>query len=125
VEQNAILIAKIFGPVVLCLGFWMLLQTKSVIYTWENFKQTPSCLFLFGFINLLLGCCVINLYNIWILDKTIFVTILGWVLAFRGVITILCPKFVHKNSIIEASSARLGGLFPLVWGIILCWVGFR
>jgi len=120
----AIKLARVFGPFLGILGLWMLLYGENVVKILSARKTNPSALYTSAVFNLLIGLFIICSYNVWIWDIFFFVTLLGWVMFLRGVLTLFMPQLVVKSMMSRASWMKTMGIIPFVWGLILTWLGY-
>lgn len=124
VQEPSIAIASVFGPLMVILGLWMLLFSDNLVKIWSAFKSNHAAFFLMGVINLLLGFYIIHQYHIWSWNKASLVTLLGWFFIVRGVMALFVPQVLAKYTMTEASLAKVIGVVPFVWGMVLCWLAF-
>jgi uncharacterized protein YjeT (DUF2065 family) len=122
--QNALWLASIFGPFLVITGLWMLLYSENLIKIVTSVKNTPACFYLMGVINLLIGLTIISQYNIWNWDAAFLVTLLGWVLILRGILSLFVPQLLLKMTMNNNKTIKLIGIIPFIWGIALCWFAF-
>ena len=120
---SALIISKIFGPYLAILGLWMLLFGGYATKIFNGIRNSPAALYGSSVINMLVGLVVITSYNQWIPSPMIFITLLGWAMFVRGVLGLYMPQFV-LNTILSNKWSKLMGLIPLIWGLILIWLGF-
>jgi uncharacterized protein YjeT (DUF2065 family) len=122
--QNALWLASIFGPFLVITGLWMLLYSENLIKIVTSVKNTPACFYLMGVINLLICLTIISQYNIWNWDAAFLVTLLGWVLILRGILSLFVPQLLLKMTMNNNKTIKLIGIIPFIWGIALCWFAF-
>lgn len=122
--DSAIMVASIFGPFLGILGLWMLLYGDNVVKVMTAIKNSPSSIYISGILNLLFGLFIINAYNVWEWDIFFLVTLLGWFLFLRGVLTFFMPQLVVSWFMSRNSWMKTMGIVPFVWGLILTWIGF-
>jgi hypothetical protein len=122
--QTAIWLAMIFGPFLAIVGLWMLLYSDNLLKTYASIKGTPAVMYMRSVVNMLLGLTIITQYNMWQWDGSLLVTLLGWVLFIRGVITLYVPQFVMKLGMSDQKALKYRGVIPLIWGLALCWFAF-
>ncbi len=122
--SNAILIAMIFGPFLTILGIWMLTHRDALVKSYTSIKGTPSVMYLRSSFNLLLGLYIINMYNMWVRDASLIVTLLGWAIFLRGLVTLFAPEYALKAGMSDQKMLHLRGILPLIWGLLLIWFGF-
>lgn len=122
--QNAMMLASIFGPLLMILGIWMLFYHENMAKVCTSCKNTPAVHHTWGTINILLGLTIINSYNMWAWNLPLLVTLLGWFMLLRGVLALFMPHMLMKWSSKEPGWCKIQGVIPLVWGFGLCWLAF-
>jgi hypothetical protein len=122
--SNAIWIASIFGPFLTIVGIWMLTHRDLLMKSYSSIKGTPSVMYLRSVINMLLGLYVISMYNMWVRDASLLVTLLGWALFLRGLVTLFAPDYAVKAGLSDQKILHLRGIVPLIWGLLLIWLAF-
>lgn len=122
--DSAMSIARVFGPFLGILGLWMLLYGDNVVKIMTATKNSPAAQYGSAVYNLLVGLFIINMYNVWEWNVFFFVTLLGWVMFLKGVLSFFLPKLIAEWQMSKASWMKTMGIIPFVWGLILTWVGF-
>jgi hypothetical protein len=124
--EQAILLSKIFGPVLTLLGLFVLFRPDEVLKMWNSVKANPALLYLGAAIHLLLGFTILALYNEWTMHLPFFVTLLGYVLAIRGIIVLFWADTMMQfgDKVVEKPTLRGTGIIPLIWGLLLLWLGY-
>lgn len=123
-NENALSIATIFGPLLTILGIWMLVYTDNVMKTYASIKGTPAVMYLRSVVNMILGLIIIRQYNVWMADASLIVTLLGWGLLIRGLITLFAPQMAIKIGMSDQKILQIRGIVPLIWGLLLLWIAF-
>lgn len=122
--DNSIWLSSIFGPFLVILGLWMLLYTENMIQVMDAVRKSPAVLYLMGVINLLIGLFIVSEYNMWSWQWNTLVSLLGWIMIVRGVVAFFIPQLFAKWMSPKEKKLSLFGIIPLVYGLLLCWVGF-
>lgn len=122
--DTAVWLARIFGPFLLILGLWMLFYHHNTHKIMTSIKNTPAIFYCHGSINLLLGLFIINEYNHWDMSLFVLIPLLGWLFLLRGLMILFFPQLLVKCTMNSHSAIRLNAIFPLVFGVLLCWIGF-
>lgn len=122
--ETGIWLAKVFGPFLAIVGLWMLLYGDNFVKIMTSIKNSASGLYFSALINMLLGLVIINMFNMWWMDMTFFVTLLGWVLFIRGLCGLFAPHFLHKMFMHNHNFMKVVGIIPFIWGLLLIWAGF-
>lgn len=122
--ENAVWLAKIFGPLLAIVGFWMLTYCDNCNKVMTSMKSTPGAHYVSGVINVLSGLVIISMYNVWMWQPALLVTILGWVMLLRGICTLFFPHACMKCTASDKGGMKVLCVIPLVWGLALCWFAF-
>lgn len=120
----AIHLARIFGPLLLIIGIWCLFYRHKVMQAAKGFTTTPTTMYLFGIVNLLVGLTIVTMFNHWVWDLTLLVTLLGWFLLVRGVCALYWPEAVIKSQLCSDGCITVWGIIWIVWGFFLTWLGY-
>lgn len=123
--QNAMSLGGIFGPFLIILGIWMLFYHANMMKVFTSIRSTPGVLYTLGIVNLLVGLTVLNLFNKWILDLSILVTLFGWLILLRGLLGLFAPQFLYKKIMSDKKTFKIKGVIVLLWGIGMTWLAFR
>lgn len=122
--SSAIIIAQIFGPFLAIVGLWMLLFSDNHAKVMTAIKNSAAAQYGLSVGHLLWGLIIISLFNVWEGSMLLLVTLLGWALFVRGVLGLYMPHFIAKYFFMNQSYTRFSGILPLVWGLLLIWIGF-
>jgi len=120
----ATVLAEVLGIICLVCGLNAFLNRKAMAEALQDVGRSPALLWIWGFINLLLGAAVIALYSVWTLGWTVLISILGWGALVKGVWLILFPdsaKAAYLGSN-KPGTLAFGGIVAIVVGVILLWV---
>ena len=102
----------------------MLMFTNNLMKITASIKNSLAAFWLIGFVNLLLGLTIVSLYDQWVWDVTVWVTLLGWLFIVRGVAALFIPKSLIIMTMTNYHWLKSMGFVPLIWGAILCWLAF-
>ena len=123
--QNAAMwLASIFGPLLVILGLWKLLYRDAFNKVVSSLKNSHGLMYYSSVIYLWVGFTVLSQYDMWEMDALVLVTLLGWAMIVRGILGLFAPQMLLDMYIGHKGFTRVCGLIPLVWGVLLCWIGF-
>lgn len=122
--DSALMVARVFGPLLGIIGLWMLLYGDNVVKIATSVKNSPAAQYVSAFYNLLVGLFIINVYNVWEWDVFFFVTLLGWWMFVRGVLGLFLPQLIVQWFMTKNTWMKTMGIIPFVWGLILTWTGY-
>ena len=124
--EQAVWLASIFGPILIVISLWVLLKTHEVDRLWTSVKATPAAYYLGAFLNLLIGFTILSLYNRWSIELAVLVTLLGYLQTIRGIVALFYHDKMIKWSqkLINNPHFRSMSAIPLVYGLLLFWLGF-
>jgi hypothetical protein len=122
--QNAAMwLASIFGPLLVIIGLWKLLYSDAFSKVQHSVRNSHGLMYYSSVVYLWVGFTVLSQYDMWAMDALVFVTLLGWVMVIRGILGLFVPQMLH-DMYNHRGFCKVCGLIPLVWGVILCWIGF-
>lgn len=122
--ENALVLAKVIGPVYLLLGLSILLYVKpweKVMAKWEE-DHLPMITLMIMYA--ILGAIVINMYNVWEWNIWLLVTLTGWILAVKSVAFFLLPGSVIRKCLAlkkKPEMLYLAGVIGVVIGAVLSY----
>ncbi len=94
--ENAIVIARIIGPYFIIAGLGFLFNLKNFQKVMEDFSKNSALLYMGGVMALFFGLLIVQFYNVWKVQWTLIITILGWMSLIKGVVLIVFPKVLIK-----------------------------
>lgn len=78
-----------------------------------------------GYITFLLGLATVIAHNIWALNWTVAITILGWATLLKGITKIGFPEHVNKQAQLFKRYDKFWGLIILLIGVWFFWMSFQ
>src|ERR1700680_4509567 len=123
-QHAAMWLASIFGPLLVIIGLWKLLYADAFAKVLNSMKNSHGLMYFTSVIYLWVGFTVLSQYDVWEMDALVLVTLLGWAMIVRGILGLFVPQMLHDMYIGHKGFTRVCGLIPLVWGVLLCWIGF-
>ena len=123
-QHAAMWLASIFGPLLVIIGLWKLLYADAFTKVLNSMKNSHGLMYFTSVIYLWVGFTVLSQYDVWEMDALVLVTLLGWAMIVRGILGLFVPQMLHDMYTGHKGFTRVCGLIPLVWGVLLCWIGF-
>src|SRR3989344_4785364 len=96
IMETSIFLAKVIGLVSVISTIAVLVRYKEHLALEEETVKNPILVYLSGFAFLTLGVLLIISHSIWTLDWRIVITILGWLVLFKGAGRIFFPNAVMR-----------------------------
>jgi hypothetical protein len=124
VVRAGLVLAWIFGPYLLIQGIWMFAHRKNLMKICKSLRETPAAVYLSGWLSLLIGLTVVNLYNVWETNFGVFLTILGWAYVLRGLVVLFMPRVFLKVEAHEKTVMPTMAVVRVVWGLLIVWFGY-
>jgi len=125
-------IARLMGPVLLTIGVGMVMGmlTEGDGYSslLKEFISSRALIFTTGVLALVAGVAIVNAHNLWVADWRVLVTVLGWLMIFRGVMNLVFPITVQTlgdRMIASHAGVLAGAAFTIVLGAIFCIMGYE
>ena len=123
--MNAVTLSSIFGPLLIIIGVWSLVYHNKMTKLCDSFKSNPSCMYLSGLINLIIGLTIVN-NTYWVQNLTFFITLFGWFMLLRGLLVLFFPTAWASWM---KQCGRGGQIFcavvAVIWGLALCGIAFQ
>jgi hypothetical protein len=124
----AIWISKFMGPVILVLAIPMIVAPRSINEVTKSFLEDRPLVLISGVLAMTAGLSIVNSYNVWSLDWTLIVTLLGWALLIGGASRIIAPHSVGRKvggtMTHSPKVTMIAGLFWAALGGLLTFKGY-
>jgi hypothetical protein len=121
-------LARLIGLLLLSVGASMVFQKTVFMKVLNDVTGDRTSLFMVGVVLLLSGLSVVLTHNIWNAGfLPLVITLIGWVLILRGIISVFVPgdgvlRMIRWLKVEEFS--WLYAIVVLVIGAYLTWAGF-
>ena len=118
------LVAKILGIYLVVSGLFLLIKGRTVPHLLRDFFDHPATMYLTGIILIFLSSMYLLQYNIWDGTWKTPVTILVWIVLFKGLTYVFAPQALSEMAI--KKSRKLFGVYgvvALVIGLYLFFLG--
>ena len=122
--MTTLLLASIFGPLLLIFGIWKLFYTSNLKKVLVAFRQSSPTLVLASYVNMLVGLFIVTVHNYWEWDYPIFVTLLGWLILLKAIVCLFVPRWLELVDGASLRTFKFCAIIPIVWGLVLCWMAF-
>ena len=126
--QNAVLIARLVGPLFAVIGLGVLLNASFYEGAIVEAVHSPTLVYMSGVASLLGGLAILNAYRAWTASWHVLVTIIGWLCVIGGIIRVVLPRLTASLATTIYSTTTpmaIAGIVALVLGGFLCFQGYR
>lgn len=121
-------LGKVIGIYLIIISISMLINMNYIINLIYHFITNPALMFFTGCLTLILGILLIVSHNIWQWNWRVIITLIAWVVFFKGASIVICPKIIDKTTMLFLQSIQtpyITASFDLLLGILLIYLGFR
>jgi len=73
---------------------------------------------------LAVGFLIIKFHNVWQLNWTVLITIIGWMAFIKGAVLLIAPKAMNNMVKYWQQHMQCAGHFALGMGLVLAYFGF-
>ena len=124
--ELSVLIARIASVVYLSAALGAVISRDHYRKILDDWSKNATLIYFMGFTAVVLGFLVVHHHNIWLMEWTVLVTILGWLALIKGVLLITFPRFVERYSkaIFESRGFDLFPYFAGLLGLMFGYFGF-
>jgi len=121
-------IFQLFGLVYAAAGLGGLLtKVGSLQNLLEEFSKSPALLYLSGMMAVVVGFLLVTFHNVWALDWTVIITVIGWISLIKGLVLLSLQgmyakifDFMHK----QTTFLKGYSVFVLLIGVFFLVLGF-
>ena len=119
-------LAQMWGPVMFAVGLGFFLSRTFYRRVYRDLDKSPFTLLVFGMIATAAGIAHVQVHNMWGTGPEILISLFGWSLLIKGLLTLVCPRFAIQSAdvALKAKLFPLSGLLALILGAYLCWIGY-
>lgn len=121
--EITIFLARLWGSFFIIFGSLFII-TKQLGKTIEM-TDNKAFVISTGYITMLMGLVTVILHNIWILNWTLAITLLGWFTLIKGIMKIGFPEQIHKQAQRFKKKQILSTIFLILLGAWLIWMSFN
>jgi len=118
--EITIFLARLWGSFFIIFGLLFII-TRQLGKTIEM-TDDKSFVISTGYYTLLLGLITVILHNIWVLNWTLAITILGWSTLIKGIIKIGFPEQINKQAQRFKKKQFVSAFFLIILGAWLFWM---
>ena len=126
--QNAVLIARLVGPLFAVIGLGVLLNASFYEGAIVEAVHSPTLVYMSGVASLLGGLAILNAYRAWTASWHVLVTIIGWLCVIGGIVRIVLQNvvgWIAANLYSGTTSLMIVGVIVLIVGGYLSFNGYR
>ncbi len=118
---------QLLGLAMFSIGVGMLAHPDVLTRMFRSLEHDPVAVYLSGFMSLFLGYALVAFHNMWSFDRSVIITIIGWLALLKGLSLLLFPTSLFSVSKKLTKSDAYLNIFPwyaIVFGIVLLFFGF-
>lgn len=120
--ETSIFLARVIGLFSVISTSAILVRYKTFLKMEEEALKNPALIQLSGFLILIVGVLLVVSHQVWTPDWRLVITLIGWLVLFKGILRILFPESIIR--LLEKKSSSYWSLLAegLVFVIGLCLV---
>ena len=114
------------GITFFAMGVGMLTNPKFIKDIVKDFLGSTANVFLGGLACLAIGLPLVTFYNVWSMNSSVIITLVGWLALVKGLMLVMFPIYTTNmyRGIITKENKDYIGWGVLVVGIILLYLGY-
>lgn len=121
-------LARVIGLYFLVISIIMFTDMQSFMMHIKGMLNSESLIFMTGFFTLILGILLIAGHNRWVMGRSLFITLFGWMVIIKGILLIIYPKWLHDLSLEYTKNLDLAqgvACICMVLGFIFLFFGIK
>jgi hypothetical protein len=128
-RASTVYLARLIGLVMILIPLAEAVHGRTTAETITSLLRSPPTVLLFGTVLLIAGLAIVLGHNVWRGGlPAVVVTVIGWLLLFRGLLLLLLPPHIVAGLLASLALQRYLYLYlavPFIVGILLTYAGFR
>lgn len=120
--MNTLFLATVIGWYLIITSLFLLLRHKQVKAVMTDILANRGLFFILAVITLIFGLLMVASHNLWVMEWTVVVTILSWLVLISGLIRLFFPEIVIKKAhfyIIHSKKMTIPALVSIFIGLFL------
>ena len=121
-------LSKVLGIYFLIISVGMFMSMPQFTANVKVLISNPSILFVSGFFTLILGLLMVVSHNIWQWSWRVVITIIAWIIVWKGVTYIFFPHMIDQSSTLFVQNMKFAytaAFMDLILGLFLTYMGFK
>ncbi len=118
--EVSIFFAKLWGAIFIIFGSLFIItgQLGKTI----DMSDDKSFVISTGYLTLIMGLVTVILHNIWVMNWTIVITILGWSTLIKGIMKVGFPEQINKQAQQFKTKQKISAVALILFG---AWLFYR
>jgi hypothetical protein len=119
-------LATAYGVGIVIVALAALTGAARLAAVLADFERSPGLSFIAALFAIVLGLVLVMLHNLWTDPAAVVVTLLGWLVLFKGALILAAPEGLMKFASAASASAgtvRAWGLVALVLAAVYLFIG--
>ena len=127
IMATSIFLARLLGPLLLAVGAGILINPKPFHTMASEVTRSVTLVYLFGLFDCAAGLAIVLTHNVWTANWRVLITLIGWLMLFRGAVRILIPETIMgfaAKAIRNKQLMPIAGAVTGVLGLVFCYFGY-
>jgi len=123
----SIFLGRVLGLYMIIVGFFYLCRRDYIQKAAEHIFENDSLVIITAVISLIIGLLIVVGHNVWSLNWTVVITILGYLSLIKGLVRLFIPHHTDKRILMKLLSRDNPiylGIICLIIGLFLSYEGF-
>ncbi|MDP8262339.1 MAG: hypothetical protein P9M13_03445 [Candidatus Ancaeobacter aquaticus] len=125
--ESSLFLAKILGPYLVIVTAGILFNLKTYQRIIDGFQQNAALTYIGGMLALISGLLIVVFHNVWAMNWTLIITLIGWSALIKGIFLIMFPTLMLKAADYQRNMRVVMAISLIIFfglGVILCVNGY-
>ena len=124
--ENSVIIAQIFAVAYLAFATGLIVSREYYQTNIPKLIASPTYALLGGFVTTVLGMLIVIYHNVWEVNWTVLITIIGYIMLIEGILLLVAPKYANIfGPMVQAGKMWVVYLpIVIVLGVLFAYFGF-
>jgi hypothetical protein len=120
-------IFQVLSIAYLAVGIGILVNAEFYKKMLSDFIENSAILYLGGIMALIVGYLLVAFHNIWVMDLSVIITVIGWLALIKGVVILVFPKSMialSKSIVNSPAFMKIEAVIAIIAGLLFLFLGF-
>ncbi len=123
-NASTLFLSQLIGPIGVITALMILFNKKGLADMIKGLEKEPLALYMAAITTLVASLALVLSHNVWNNAAETIISLIGWLGLIKGILLMIAPDHLISFSKSMMEKIMLGGIFWLVLGGYLTYVGY-
>ena len=120
-------IFQLIGIIYIAVGIGIITSRNFYNKMTAGFLESTPAYYIGSLMAVVAGFLLVTFHNIWVMNWTVIITIIGWAALIKGIMLLTVPGFminISRKFIDRPNTMTIWAIVAIVLGTVCCLLGF-